>query len=147
MCIQIQSINTSNSESKGILQLKVEGTTEHLTITTPSISDADYIGQYQRHCMYCREIMWTEWWDNDTCGSGVAVVGLVVVLQLCGSRDSLHFWVGIWMLTAAFKISVFLVMISIIYYYINQIKRCLTVHWVLRAEASLLKAGAGLRIE
>ncbi|XP_067937709.1 focal adhesion kinase 1-like isoform X2 [Watersipora subatra] len=41
---QVESILTNAGESnKGILQLKVQGTSEYLTVTTPSVDVADYI--------------------------------------------------------------------------------------------------------
>ena len=44
MRLQIESIGTSSVDSKGVLELKVEGTSEHLRITTPSLNIAEYIG-------------------------------------------------------------------------------------------------------
>lgn len=59
---QVQSIQTSSSENKGILQIKVAGATEPLTITCASVDDAeDMADLIDGYCRLVHDISSSVW--------------------------------------------------------------------------------------
>lgn len=64
---QVQSIQTSVSENKGLLQIKVAGATEPLTITCSSVDEAeDMADLIDGYCRLVHDISTSVWSKKGT---------------------------------------------------------------------------------